>query len=330
LNTLQNRFRWRRTACRCVVVVVLALILTSCGRRINDPEFVTRIPGTENIAAATGSMYVSPDERWVVFFTADRISSFVDGLVSYELSSGRRVEHNLDEIPSDVRRAMGERPYLGVLAYKGGHSGWRNNRLFLPTLMKGRYSALIVDNEDPSISIGSLPRGPMLLSDGPDWETWLEVLNNRLGPRQHIDDLTQTRLYSSAWKSEQYAVTTYWWARKSNTILSGSPNQDADQVATISSGSLFDEADFVNLRVSPDESYLSYVIRHRPRFFVSPAIRDAVHVIDLASGKDRVVCRFRLAGNLQWSPDSKRLYLTGNNPDDTRGVYVIDVAKAFK
>jgi hypothetical protein len=312
------------------ILAVISLAITSCGQVANDPDFVTKIPGTERMAAAIGSMYVSPDERWMTYFTCIPEPFLIDGLVSIELATGRRVEHQLGEKRDEEHGEEDRKLYLEAVSNYGTETGWYDRSLYI-LLLKGDY--LVVDNGDPVVAVGrlpdKLPRSPLMLPDGPAWGTWCQELNRRLGDRRRFFSLSSVEDFSAAWRGSRYAEAIYWWNGDSRTIMADRSGHEIDKVAAVSDGGLFWEARFVCLRVSPDESYLAYHVRHRLRYILSPAVRDVVHVIELESGRDRVVCGFRLVENLQWSPDGKRLYLTGNNPDDSRGVYVIDVVKAF-
>lgn len=332
LNTLQNRIGWRRTSWSCAILGALALVLMSCGLGANNSEFVTKIPGTEDMAGAVGSMYVSPDERWITFFTLDRKSYLYNGLVSVELATGHRVEHHLDLVADDERAENERELYDEILGSMGNNTGWHDGRLYLPLLRVSNY--LAVDNSDSTMVFVKLtdkrPQSPLMLSDGPEWGTWRRALNSRLDRSNRAHDRSAVEEHSAAWQNNGYAANMYRWNNESNSIVSDTPGQGAKRIFDVSGGGFFSRTVLGELRVSPNESYLAYIVASRPRFIPSPVNQDNVHVIDLASGRDQLICRFRLAGNLQWSPDGNRLYLTGNNPDETRGVYVINVAKAFK
>lgn len=321
---------WRQTALLGLILAVTSLAVGSCGPIANDPEFVRKIPGTERMAATAGSMYLAPDESWLTYFTCIPEPYLIDGLVSIELATGRRVEHRLGEIRDQERGGDERQLYLEAVSNHGRETGWYDRHLYI-SLLRGDY--LVVENDDPVIIVGRLPdkhpRIPLMLSDGPAWETWRQEVNRRLGERQRVSDLTQIKAYSSAWCAGRYAEKLYWWDRDSNTIVAGHPGRNERRVSNLPSGGLFTKATLTSLRISPDESHLAYVVWHHSRYIPLPGMRDDVHVIELASGRDRVACRFRGAENLQWSPDGKRLYLSGNNPDDSRGVYIVDVLRAF-
>jgi hypothetical protein len=62
--------------------------------------------------------------------------------------------------------------------------------------------------------------------------------------------------------------------------------------------------------VSPDESHLAFMLVTNLKSAIPlPAMRHEMHVLDLMTGRDRrVPVTYRVAGNLMWSEDSKRLY----------------------
>lgn len=330
MNTQPISNGWRQTALPGFILAVVSLAVGSCGPGANDPDFVRKIPGTERMAAAAGSMYVSPDERWMTYFTCIPEPYLIDGLVSIELSTGRRVEHSLGEIRNKERGGEERELYSEAVSNEGAEAGWYDRYLYI-SLLKGDY--LVVDNGDPLVAVGRLPDGRpasfLMLSDGPAWGTWCQELNTRRNDGRRLVDLSSVEDYSAAWQAGRYGEATYWLDHDTNTIVAGRAGRKDVGVAKIPSGGLLTKTTLTSLRVSPNESYLAYVVWHHSRHIPLPGMRDDVHVIDLASGRDRVACSFRMVGNMQWSTEGRRLYLTGDNPDDSRGVYIVDVAKVF-
>lgn len=313
-----------------MLLAVAALAMTACvgSPPSHDGPWMSRIPNTERTSGAMGSMYVSPGEEWITFFESNYVGVAV-GLASIELATGRRVEHHLDQLPPADLIRLGSDPFNLLEANQGAGTGWRDGTLYLKNFARGPRDALVVVNSEPAITCGTKPRGRLLISDGPDWYSWSQTLKRRLGQGAAINDLWGAMKYSAAWHNGRYDETTYAYDRESRSIVAREPGLEERRITGLPRSGPFRDVDLTILRVSPGESYLAYVLSYGTGLILSPVMKDVVKVVDLATGKTRTVCSFRLAGNLSWSGDGRRLFLTGNDPDESRGVYVVDVGEVF-
>ncbi len=313
-----------------MLLAVAALTLTACtgSPPSHDGPWMSRIPNTGRMTAAVGSMYVSPDEEWITFFEQNGVGLAV-GLASIELATGRRVEHHLDQLPPADMARLGSDPFNLLEANQGAGAGWRDGILYLSNPARGPRDALVVVNSEPAITCGSKPRGRLLMSDGPAWYSWSQTLKGRLGQGSAVNGLWDAMKCSAAWRNGRYDETTYAYDADSRAIVAREAGHETQKIAGLPRSGPFRDVKLKILRVSPGESYLAYVLSYGTGLILSPVMKDVVKIVDLATGRTRTVCSFRLVGNLFWSGGGRQLFLTGNDPDESRGVYVVDVGEVF-
>jgi hypothetical protein len=128
---------------------------------------------------------------------------------------------------------------------------------------------------------------------------------------------------------DHFGKVTYSYVRKTREIYALQPDVKGRKITDAPGDDLFFKTHPGQLRASPGETYLAYIVYYQPRI-LSPAGKDAVRVVDIASGKDREVCRFRYVGAMLWSADGSKLYLAVGDDFAPGGVYIVDIDKAFK
>jgi hypothetical protein len=290
---------------------------------------MTQIPSSDNIAGAAESMFVSPSAEWIAFFEGNELGLAV-GLTSVQVATGRRVAHNLDQVPSSDKDHFSPDPFIEMVMAMCFRTGWHEGALYLMNPARGPREALIVRNSEPAINCGPMPTGQLMVSDGPCGESWYQELRRRPGGNPAVSfDSAQLGQYSAAWRDNHYSAMTYAYEVDSNSIVVREPGGGVRKIASLSRGGPFQEVTLILLRVSPDESYLAYVEGHSSSLFLTPFNMDVLKVIDLESGKTRSICSFRFIRNLFWSADGTRLFLAGNDPSISNGAYVADIANAF-
>ena len=304
--------------------------MTACTGRPpgDDKPWMTRIPNTERITGASGSMFVSPGEKWIAFFVGNDVG-LAAGLASVEVASGRRIEHNLHKVSAADLGRFGRNPFSRLEANRGFLPGWHEGVLYLPDPGAPR-DALIVVNSEPAIAFGRQPSDQLMVSDGPGWDSWYTELESRTDGKRAVNGgITMLRQYSAAWRNSRYDATTYAYDFDSRSIVAREPGGEVRKIVDLPHGGIGQRVVLSQLRVSPDESYLAYVLGYSSSLFLSPGMAEVVNVVDLVTGKTRAICSFRITENLYWSADGTRLYLTGHDSRTSQGAYIVDVAQAF-
>ena len=314
--------------CNAVVLMVICTTSAGCGHEEVEPGYLEKIPSTDRIVGSSGSIYISPDEKILVYMTMNLTTKALTGLESMDLKTGQRIEHNLDKIPPVVLAELGGGAIEKAQASRGYDAGWMEGKLYLPVGGASLFGWLVVTGGDPAIVFEENCSGTKMLADGPEWGTWMRELESRV-PKGSASNKIQVQKYSSAWLGDHYDETTIFWDGKTNSINIGRPSDQSQALINLPGAGIFNERRLTELRVSPDKSYVVFILSQKPKFLLSPFMEESAHVLHLKTGESRVVCRFRMIDNLQWSPDGRRLYLSGNNPDDSRGVYVVEVARVF-
>jgi len=81
------------------------------------------------------------------------------------------------------------------------------------------------------------------------------------------------------------------------------------------------ETGVIDLLVSPDEKYLAMVLESNLKSPVPlPTLVEELLILDLQSGKKRMVKRTLSIGTLMWSADSRRLYFGAANSANADGI----------
>jgi hypothetical protein len=137
-------------------------------------------------------------------------------------------------------------------------------------------------------------------------------------------------LGTAAYREGRFSSTIYASPHGDNRDAIDRINEDDSVQRVLANKRRFRDVMVTSLLVSPDERYLAVVLNTNVRSPVPlPTMREELHVLDLATGEHRRVDgSYRIAGNLMWSEDSRRLYYVAVNgePADGKGdgVYRID------
>lgn len=150
----------------------------------------------------------------------------------------------------------------------------------------------------------------------------------------HPDNESVTVAYGDG----QFSTSTYVQpvGRAYKGALIERVDPDGTRTIVLEKKRMFKDADIGDLRVSPNERYLAYVLTtHLKSPIPLPTLRDEVYVLDLEKGEElRVPGDFRITGNLIWSADSKRLYYAAANgpvaDGQGDGVFKIDLSGEAK
>lgn len=314
-----------------LLLCIVILAATSCTGEHpgNDKPWMTRIPNTERMSGALCSMYVSPGEEWITFFESND-AGLPAGLASVEMATGRRIEHHLEQVPAADMSRFGDLPFLSLESAQGFRTGWHGGMLYLQNPARGRHDALVVVNSKPAITCGPMPRGRLMVSDGPELGSWYTAVKSRPDGNNAVNGGRETLgKFSAAWRNGRFDATTYAYDKDSRSIVAHVPGRKVREIASLPNDGIFQNVVLSKLRVSPNQSYLAYVLGYSSALIPFPIKTDLVKVVDLTTGKTRTVCNFQNTENLYWSGDDTRLFLSGHDSNTSKGVYVVDVSKAF-
>jgi hypothetical protein len=315
-------------------VATVGLSLMAACMPSADDNCVRPIVGTEQLAVEKFCITVSPDERWLTFVEwrlSDKerakngtMSGYATRVTSLELRTGALTRHSIDGLSAEV---LGFPPERKDWRLSAGHRiikerfrspGWIRGLFYFQRY--GRNTYLALDPTQPDIRIVDTPDTAGTCSDCPPGiaadfrgRTW-DLLSNDV----------------SAVLRDGVVRAVYYWeggANGVNAIVRIGEN-GGEELVVDRRQKQFALVTITALRVSPDERYLAYVVRSKPRELLSGP-REELAIRDLQSKEEKQIASHGSVGNLIWSPRGERLYFAGGSVGGDGTAYVVDVGMAF-
>ncbi len=304
-----------------VLVVIAACSYPSPG---NDKPWVRRVPNTAGALSQLGCMFVSPGAEWVAFLEKDDRGNAI-GFASVEIATGRRIAHDIAHAPCLDAARLPDNPLIAILSDGGERTGWFDGTLYIdnPT---GMQSALVVVDSLYAVGcVRRIPGQPMVI-DGPPWGYWCLELAQRAEYVGYVNyDLYAAWIYTSSWRGDHYAATTYGYDVKSESLVAYERGSEGSTIVELPGDNRFRRVALAAIRVSPDGRFLAYVLGFRSALIPSPYMADVMYVLDLSTGTKRAMCSFNSIGSFHWTSDSRTLFVAGGG-----AVYTLDMSVAFR
>ncbi|MDH4338419.1 MAG: hypothetical protein OEX18_14190 [Candidatus Krumholzibacteria bacterium] len=306
-----------------VIVCVLAAVgLLGCGSSKLNPE---RISGTERYFPYLGEwISVSPGEQFLIFAEVDSTlppppyrgefpSDF--HLVTFDLRTGAKTNHVLDDIPSDALTDYKSNPWLGIIysfdpvGWNGGTFGikcrdWRQRPwvVFIPGVPEAR-----VETRPESVGCSDCPP-----------QGAVTKLSQSRGVALNME---QPGRFSAAWRNGKLSDDLYMSRRHGDDLEFVRVGSDRKQKKVAKAGRFFSETGYYQTRVSPDERYLAYAVIFRFKVPIPTGGVVELFIRDMEKRRTYQVDGVYLGvSNLNWSHDSRTLFFGASSVDEN-GVY---------
>jgi hypothetical protein len=300
-----------KVALRVPFAAVLLLMFSELSGCSRDHTRVEAIPnsGGKGFVSGYWQVSVSPDERWVSFFARPADWMALDKLefCSLDLTTYQKTIHTLDHV--DLSRSeFAYNPWVGVLT-SFEPNAWSDGKcyVFYSTYSSSSWLLSFTPGE-PSAEWARRPEG-LDCSDCPSVKA-LAIAQGWQGvsPREYdrysvqADGDTVIAVYCVGAGPVIQRVDATGHVE---TIVER--GKRGLKVATPSA-----------VRLSPDGRYLAYSLTWQIAAPIpTPYYQQEVHLLELASGRDRRVAKgYRYVGNLTWSPDSRRIYFLGATSEE--------------
>ena len=164
---MENGYKWK-----VMVIIAICLAPAGCGQEEIVAGHLEKIPGTDRIAGTSGSVFVSPDEKYLVYLTKNFSTGSLTGIKSVDLQTGQNVKHSLNRIPKDALPGGGRRLLEKANASRGYDAGWLDGKLYLPVVGTAFSIGLVIVGSDSDVGFEEIPSGVKMLADGPEWGAW--------------------------------------------------------------------------------------------------------------------------------------------------------------
>ena len=308
-----------------LVPVALCLPMLGCNSA-NDGVALEKLPNSEWAAPFENCLSLSPDEHWLTFLRysvppasrGDEPGPLFH-LASIDLETGARTDHTVDQVPKnafwtpEIKATWADFVWWAVEErFRPG--GWRDGLFYL--LDPYGDGDLVVDPRHPPIELATKKKVHGTCSDCPP---------ARRATTRDFDHLNlDPEMDPASWVySGDKPVAVYYerHGEGGSTIyrsgLAGDPRivvREPNQPGnTLRVG---------EIRVSPRERFLGFVTYSKGKgLFSGPS--ETVYVLDLQTGRKKDVIRRSYVGDLQWSPDGRRLYFAAGNMGE-EAIYVLD------
>ncbi len=269
------------------------------------------VPGTEHLEPAGNEAWftISPDEKWQAFFEVDSLDWNFKGLrtvpekfhfVTMNLETSEKTHHCFqavaERVQPEIPRSMEDRArlFFEQRSWSGDRVRLRMLQSFWVAFTPGQIAPEVINRPSGSTCCACPPYR--------DWDQFLKS--------QHLDPYDQA---TATYRDGQYSNVIYAFNLSKELWETGVVDRldpDGSRHRIFEDKRSFRTVIGAEILVSPDESHLALLLVTNLKSSVPlPARRLELHVVDLRTGKhSRVRQDYRVAGNLMWSEDSKRLY----------------------
>ncbi len=312
-----------------VSLSIIFLYVIACGKASE----VKLIPGTERVGYNHGRdvITVSPDERWLFFWENDMdyiTPEEVDKkgspirICSINLESYEKTVHRIDNLPAKAISDAYPNKWDEVeFAFRV--ASWDKGLCYIDMPSRWRSRDIVFRPDQPGAEIAELPDRRICSDCAP------AIIDEELAIKLVGKSRIQSFLcYTVAYRDGKLSDHVYYGTEDGGASVVYRYNTDGSRDEVFRRSKMFKDTSFDKLRISPDEKYLAYALDSKLKSPVPlPDMKDEVFIRNLETEQEILVISFRLAGNMVWSPDCSRLYISGIGKRS--GVFRVDVDTLF-
>jgi hypothetical protein len=312
-----------------VFLSTLFLSSIACGQASE----VKLIPGTELVGYNGGFdvITISPDERWLFFWedNTDRLTPEEKEkkvspirICSIDLETHEKTVHSIDNLPTSAISDAYPNKWEEV-ASSFCAASWSKGLCYIDMPSRWRSRDILFRPGQPEAEIANLPDQRICSDCAPAIID--EELAIKLVGRANIRSF---RSYTVSYRNGILSDYVYYSEQTDGASVVYRYGSDSTRVEVFRCSKATKNTFIPKLRISPDEKYLAYVLYSKFRSPVPlPDLKREVFIRNLETGQNILVESFRLAGNMIWSSDSSRLYISGSG--ERSGVFRLDVEVLF-